>query len=164
MLSNPHYVHPGIAETWDRVGDALERQATPGERPRRLFCTRHDSEVRPCRNTGEVEALFAAHGFTVVHPAEHSLPEQVALFRSAEVVAGFAGSGLFQLCFAREPKRVITLGSTRYSARNEYLIAAVRGHTIEAVRSRPEEDHYHSGFTVDFAREGHHLEAVLASL
>ncbi len=163
MLSNPQYVHPRITETWDRVGDTLAREATGLEHSPRIFCSRRLSK-RACRNTDEVEEVFAAHGFAVVYPEDFGLGDQVEMFRTAEVVAGFAGSGMFQLCFARDPKRVITLSSSRYNARNEYLIASVRGHTIDAITSEPEEDDFQSPFTFDHDREGRHLARVLADL
>ena len=38
MFSNPNYVHPAVADTWRRVGDALAATATGGPRPERIFC------------------------------------------------------------------------------------------------------------------------------
>ena len=96
------------------------------------------------------------------------------MFRQAEVIAGFAGSALFNLCFCTSPKRVVMIAPDSYLERNEYLIASVLGHEIDLVWCktdvRPpqnaEEDigDFKAGFTFDFAREGVYLNAVLASL
>ncbi|WP_408897876.1 glycosyltransferase family 61 protein [Nocardioides sp. R1-1] len=163
MLSNPHYVHPRIAETWDLVGDRLAAQAQPRAWPRRIFVGRRERKRR-CHNAAEVEAQFRAHGFEVVHPEDHSLGDQVRMFRAAEVVAGFGGSGLFQLAFVAEPTRVVEVVSDAYHARNELLIAAVRGHRIDTIVCRADRRAFQSPFRYDDAREGPLLRTVLASL
>jgi hypothetical protein len=89
----------------------------------------------------------------------------VALFRGSEVIGGFAGSGLFTTCFAPIPKRIISVGSERYLARNEYQIASVLGHSIDAVHCRPEDPKtFQSSFVFDHEREGPFLAEVFASL
>ena len=85
-----------------------------------------------------MEALFADHGFTVVHPEDHSLPDQARMVRDAEVVAGFAGSGMFQIALAGGPKHVVLVGSESYTASNEYLISSVVGHRLDLVLCRPD--------------------------
>lgn len=138
LLSMPHFVHPRIAETWRRVGDALVEQAPEREYPRRIFCTRLNRK-RACRNAGEVERLFAEHGFEILLPERHSVAEQARLFREAEVIAGYAGSAMLSAIFATEPKHLITLTSTRYRPNNEYLIASVLGHRLDEVYGPPVE-------------------------
>ncbi len=58
MFSMPSYVHPDIADTWDRIGDALERRATVPPSGRRVFMTRRPGSNRWCHETPEVEQLF----------------------------------------------------------------------------------------------------------
>lgn len=163
MFCNPHYVHPAIAGTWDAVGDRLAACAEPRAWPRRIFVTRREAKRR-CHNAEEVEAQFLAHGFEVVHPEDHPLGDQVRMFRDAEVVAGFGGSGLFQLAFVPTPLRVIEVVSDAYHARNELLIAAVRRHRIDTVVCRADEPTMQSPFRYDDAREGPFLRETLAGL
>ncbi|MFB9768066.1 DUF563 domain-containing protein [Nocardioides kongjuensis] len=125
MFSNPHYVHPQVAEVWRRAGDRLAAQAEALSRPRRIFVSRRLAN-RSCRNREDVEQVFVDHGFEVVFPEELSLAEQVQMFRAAGVVGGFAGSGMFQLAFVTEPTRAIQVVSAPCRPRNEYLISAVR--------------------------------------
>ncbi|WP_019144455.1 glycosyltransferase family 61 protein [Aeromicrobium massiliense] len=173
MFSQPRYVHPEITAVWDLLGDSLASRAS-GTRPAtRLFVSRRDHLLRACRNVDEVERWFEDRGFQVVFPEEHSLPDQVAMFRGAEAVAGFAGSGLFNLAFVPRPTRVFTIGHRSYDARNEYLIAAARGHELTSVWSTPEiahpanawsNDAFRSPFTFDFDDEGRFLARELDRL
>lgn len=174
MLSMPNYVHPDLKETWTKVGRTLAASASLLDNPRRIFCSRRPTyKRRRCHNVADVESLFAGEGFDVIHPEDLSMADQAKLFRGAEVVAGFSGSGLLNVGLCELPKRVIMISPTSYRATNEYLMAAVMGHTIDIVWCqsdvpRPENgwnrDASRSGFTFDFDREGMHLKAILASL
>ncbi len=164
LLCNPDYVHPRIVDTWDSVGDNLAARATLADLPGRIFVGRR-TDKRACRNGAALEARFADHGFTVVYPEEHPLADQVALFRGAQVIAGYVGSGLFTTCFVKEPTPVIAIGSSRYSPRNEELITAVRGQPLTMITSRPDDKtDLHSSYEFDFSREGRMLDRVLAEL
>ncbi len=164
MLCNPEYVHPRITGIWRQVGDTLAAAASPGARPGRIFCSRRLLK-RACVNTPEVEEIFARHGFEIVFPEDLSLPDQVELFRRADVVAGFAGSGMFQLGLVTEPKRVVMVTSEAYSAQNEYLFAALLGHEIDSVTCRVAgQRRFQAPFVFDHEREGPWLESILASL
>lgn len=168
LWSMPKYVHPAVVETWDRMGAALLAQAGTPVTGHRIFCSRrHDK--RACQNRAEVEALFAAHGFDVVFPEEHPLPDQVALFHDADVVAGFAGSGLFTVQFSDRPKHLVVLRPDTYGPSNEYMIAAARGHRLDLVTSRAHvprgsASSFRSDFTVDLEAEGRWLRDRLAEL
>jgi capsular polysaccharide biosynthesis protein len=172
MFSNHEYVHPDIQQVWDSVSDRLVAQAPDRDYPTRIFCSRGTSK-RACRNSGQVEELFAAHGFEIILPERYPLAQQVALFRSAQVVAGFAGSAMLTLALSREPKRVLLVSSRSYIAQNEYMIAAVMGHEVDVAYCRPDRlmrpdrfrrRRYHSDFTFDPDREGTFLERSFASI
>ncbi|THJ01423.1 glycosyltransferase family 61 protein, partial [Nocardioides sp.] len=160
MFSHPQYVHPRIAETWLSVGDALAAQAEPRDWPRRFFAARRTGK-RACENGAEVEAQFAQRGFEILYPEDFTLGEQVQLFRNAEVIAGYAGSGLFQIAFVPDPKRVIMIGAETYRPRNEYLMAAVHGHRVDSVICRSEGRGLQSSYRYDDEREGPFLRGIL---
>ncbi len=173
MFSLPDYVHPDILEIWRRVGDHLASQATPRERPRRLFCTRAPGLKRSCNNAHQVEAMFEEYGFEVVRPEQFPLPEQVSMFRSAEAIGGFAGSALFTSALCPSPIKLFTVAPTSYTARNEQLIAAAVGHELVSAWSRPDVEHppgewtmeaFGSGFDFDFDSEGVFLREHLERL
>ena len=172
MFSMPQYVHPRITETWDAVGQALLTRVTASQFSKRTFCSRrHDK--RPCLNRTEVEELFASYGFEIVFPEDLPLPDQVAMFHAADVIAGFAGSAMFTTLFTDRPKHLILVAPDTYRPRNEYMIAAVRGHRLDRVIGRTPEilpdgvsprRPLRWPFSVDLAREGRWLEDVLRRL
>jgi capsular polysaccharide biosynthesis protein len=173
MFGMPAYVHPAIAPTYTAIGTALaDRAADVRFGPTRVFFSRRPGK-RTCHNAAEVEALFAANGFAVMFPEDRPLAEQARLVRDADVVAGFAGSGMFQVAFAGGPKHVVLVGSDSYTASNEYLISSVVGHRLDLVLCRSDRPRagkrfdnasYQADFTFDADREGVFLREVLASL
>jgi capsular polysaccharide biosynthesis protein len=131
----------------------------------------HDK--RGCLNREEVERLFTEHGFQVVAPEEHPLSVQAHLFHDAKVVAGFAGSGMFNVMFSDRPgKHIITVGSELYRAVNEYMIGAVRGHRLDiafcdSTLRIPEptgKQRRTAPYVFDAEREGRWLEGILREL
>lgn len=143
---DPFYAHPGIAAIWDRL---RERMVEPGqESPERIFVTRHEGG-RPCRNVEAVEALFADAGFAIVHPVGLTQPEQATLFAGARVVAGFAGTGMFNLAYAHRAEQVVVLSQESYDARNEHLFAAVHGAAIDYFFSPAEIAHPEGGWSYE---------------
>lgn len=168
MWSQPEFVHPAVRETWRRVGDALVATATVREDwPRRIFCSRRIAK-RGCVNGDQLEAEFRGAGFDIVFPEDYSLGDQVALFRNAEVIAGYAGSGMFQALFVPEPTHVIQVASEAYFPRNEYLIAATLAHRLDSVVCRAEpfagKKAMHAPFRYDPDREGPFLRELLADI
>jgi capsular polysaccharide biosynthesis protein len=167
MFSMPAYVHPRITETWDAVGSALRSRATERDYPARIFCTR-EHDKRECTNRAEVEELFASYGFEVLLPEKLPLPDQVELFHRAEVVAGFAGSGMFTTMFRDRPQHLILVSPDTYGPSNEYMISAVRGHRLDLAighsASTEAGDSLEAPFTVDMTDEGAWLRDVLDAL
>jgi capsular polysaccharide biosynthesis protein len=173
MFSQPQYVHPDLGDVWATVSDALSARAGAAERPLRFFCSRRHGK-RACHNTDEVEQLFVDHGFTIVFPEDHSLADQAAMFRDAEVVAGFAGSAMFNLLFCTTPTKVLMVASENYWAQNEYMISSVAGHDLTVAWCRPDVPRvpgagfdpktFHSPYTFDLDREGRLVLEVLQAL
>jgi capsular polysaccharide biosynthesis protein len=128
-LENPVYVAPEMREVYARLLAGLPDEGGP--RPERLFISRRAEKyaARWCVQTPEIEQWFAARGFEVVYPEDLSYAQQARMFASAKVVAGFAGSGLFNMMFAPDARVVIISGDS-YVARNEQLIAAVNGNEV----------------------------------
>jgi capsular polysaccharide biosynthesis protein len=121
--AEPYSIHPSLIETWDRLAGALVQPDIegPGER---IFVSRPAGQMnRDCRNTEEVEEIFRRFGFAVIYPETLSLEEQATIFARAKVVAGFGGSGLLSLFYARQVETVIVLNQEGYTARNEYIVS-----------------------------------------
>lgn len=171
LFHNPLYVDPCIDQIWATIGHALR---TPGPgRAARIFVPRAENLQRRCRNSSAVEELFTAHGFVTVYPERLSLGEQVDVFASAEVVAGYAGSALFNSIYSRPGGTRIVIAPDTYNASNEYLISSVKGDVVhhfwcDADVRHPEGGSsaaaFHSDFAFDFHRDGQNLEKVLKNL
>jgi len=170
MFYNGRFAHPELVGIWDRLREALRPEHPTAGLPARLFVDRPPDGLRPCRNAAEVVRLFTEHGFHVVRPENLSLGEQVELFARAEVVAGFAGSGLFNAMYAERPQRMIVIGSSSYRARNEWTIAATKGGdyhhffgpaelTEQLLRTKGRG--FQAPFAVDLDRDGPALRALL---
>ena len=127
MWALPTHVHPDIADLWQTIGERVAARAPEVTHAPRIFLSRRQAR-RGCRNVGEVEALFATYGFEIVHPEDLPLPAQIKMFREAEVIAGFAGSGMLtNMQVVQTPRHVIVLAPTSYPSRNEYMICAEPG-------------------------------------
>jgi capsular polysaccharide biosynthesis protein len=139
--AEPHYVHPGIAEVWERIGSGLRRHESDIATSPRIFVSRSDATAnnnRVCRNRTQVECRFADRGFTILYPERHPLPDQARLFREARVVAGFGGSALFNVMHTRRLEALLVLNHSGYFPRNEHLFAAVKGGESHYFWSRPD--------------------------
>jgi len=169
MWALPTHVHPDIADLWQTIGERVAARAPEVTHAPRIFLSRRQAR-RGCRNVGEVEALFATYGFEIVHPEDLPLPAQIKMFRAAEVIAGFAGSGMFNMQFCPTPRHVIVLAPTSYPSRNEYMICAAAGHRLDYVWSTPDPEEVqgpkpqYAGFRFDFENEGVFLREVLDGL
>ncbi|WP_342150514.1 glycosyltransferase family 61 protein [Methylorubrum sp. SB2] len=87
------------------------RRTPPGTR--RLLISRSDNadtrNRRTLRERAELEARAHARGYEIVRPERLSVPEQVALFRSAATIVGEYGSGLHGSLFAPSGATVVSL-------------------------------------------------------
>jgi capsular polysaccharide biosynthesis protein len=167
---DPIYVHPEITEVWDRLRERMVEPAAHS--PELIFVTRSGG-ARACRNLADVERVFADAGFAVVHPGGMTLPQQATLFAGARVVAGFAGTGMFNLAYAHAAQHVVVLSQDSYDARNEHLFAAAHGAAIDYFFSPADIAHpaggwsyeaFHSPWSFDFDRHGDALDALLRGL
>jgi capsular polysaccharide biosynthesis protein len=180
----PHYVHPDLLGVWDRLRDSFlaEAAATEGgiagdfgrSGGQRIFVSRQDITAnRSCRNTRDVEAFFAGHGYDVVYPELYDLAQQAAIFDRAEVIAGFGGSAMFNVMFSRGHRAVILLNHEAYTARNEHLYLALLGGDVHYFWSTPDVSHpvdgwsreaYYSSWAFDFERNTDALTDVITGL
>ncbi|WP_019136649.1 glycosyltransferase family 61 protein [Cellulomonas massiliensis] len=128
QFENPHYVDPDLARVWAALSAGLPPVAPPVV-AEKIFVSRRPSGKRDCLQAPELEQLFADAGFAVVFPEQYPYAEQRALFAQARVVAGFAGSGMFNMMFA-PGARVIVISGDSYTAANEELFAAANANDI----------------------------------
>lgn len=165
-FENPRWVAPELGDTWDAVRAGLPDRGSDLDK---IFVSRRPARSRNCLNVQEVEDFFVARGFTVIFPADHDFLDQVAIFAHARVIAGFAGSGLFNAIFA-PAAHLIVLAGNGYSALNEYLIASVRGQDLDyfwgesSIRQAAglfSSAAFAADFTIDLSRHGEALATLL---
>lgn len=171
QFSNPHWVDPEISAVWREIGASIADSSAMTHS--KIFVSRKQEAVRSCNNTAEVEALFSHHGFKVIFPEKMSIQEQVQLFAKADVIAGFGGSGLFNMMYSESPGTRIILAGETYIAMNEYLISAALGDSIHYFWCASDKSYppgrwtaeaFRSNFTFDFTRDGAALDELLSAL
>lgn len=122
------YVSEAIRPTYRRLRQGIERVESPGGEL--VFLSRTPGLWRECVNGSELEDYFVSRGFSVHQPELYTLAEQAALFREARVVAGYAGSQFCGQLFSAKPLQLICFTNTSFRSTNEFMMAAVLGHTL----------------------------------
>jgi len=143
-----HFVHPVILDTWKRLREELvQKDVASAER---IFVSRQrGAENRAVRNLLEVERYFADRGFEVVYPEELSTKGQATVFGNAKVIAGLAGSGMFNMLFADRLEKVILLSQDSYSARNEHIYASLLADEFHYFWSPADQEQVHGKFSLE---------------
>lgn len=167
QLENPSYIDPDLTRIWRRLADNLPPGAPASAD--KIFVSRRWSDKRHCLQTAEIERYFADEGFAVIFPEDHPYADQKMMFARARVIAGFGGSGMFNIMFAPHAKVVLISGSS-YNAENEYLIAAANGNELHYFWGESEIamppgrfslDAFTSNFTFDLRRHRQALRTAI---
>ena len=108
---------------------------------RKLFLSRARTARRRVVNEDEVFAVFAAHGYELVHPETLSVREQIALFAQASHIAGSGGAALTNMLFMPPGGHVLMLNN-RYipeHARSLYFgpLTQACGHSFRILSGEP---------------------------
>jgi len=115
-------------DVFDRIADRLLADHEPGgPLPARVYLSRSRLNARRKRqatNEEHVESMLGKQGFAIVHPQELSIPDQVAIMRGAEVIAGCDGSGLHMSAFARPGTKLLAIDSR--TVPNQFLVDQAR--------------------------------------
>jgi capsular polysaccharide biosynthesis protein len=115
---------PRCLDVLDRLGAGIGPMEGA---PERLYVARLDSPNRVLRNEAEVTDALERNGFVTLVPGFHSLRDQIALFKSAQVVVGAHGAGLTNLAFCRPGTTVLELIQSNYPNACVNRIARGRG-------------------------------------
>lgn len=76
---------------------------------RKIYLSRRGQTVRSMTNEADVEEMMIDLGFAIIHPERMSLEERIRVIRDAETIVCPGGSGLFNLVFAVNCRRVLDL-------------------------------------------------------
>lgn len=130
------FAFPEAAEVWRRIAATVE----PGEH-RRVYLsrTRFNAQLRAngdhvrtsAARDHTVDRVFLEHGFTLAHPEELSIADQIALTAGAHLVAGASGSGLHLSVFSPPGTGVVQVADARLRDRPlpaQRILDTVCGH------------------------------------
>ena len=103
--------HVRLRETFAKIREVLTRPVVA----ERVYLSRARlPELRQrIANEAAVEAAFEQHGFTIVHPQEVSIADQISMYANCRVLAGLSGSALHNVVFCRPKTLLIDIHDTR---------------------------------------------------
>lgn len=81
---------------------------------KRFFCSRKNHDR--ISNQSQVKEMFRANGFDIVFPEDISLQEQMAIFKSDNLVVSSSGSIVHNILFGRPNTRFVEIGDQRSSS------------------------------------------------
>ncbi len=165
----PHYIHPQALDIYQRMGDHLYDSQAPSYE--RVFISRAvQTPRRTCHNATAVDEFFSDRGFEIIYPETLDLSVQASIFANAKVIAGFGGSAMFNMMFARNLQTAIVVTHEAYTARNELLFASLFDCDLHYFWSTPDVPHpvggwsgaaFESNWTFDFERNASGLGQLL---
>jgi capsular polysaccharide biosynthesis protein len=142
--------------------DRAALQAAPGSGGA-IFLSRGAGSQRRLVNRARIEAIAAEHGLAVMRPEDLSLTDQIALFTSADILAGEYGSALHNVIFAGAGAAVCALrGTSRHPSLVQSGIATALAQEVGYVFGATEGGEAEQAFCVE---EAHfHLALELLQL
>lgn len=114
------FIHPLAREAFSRMG-RLGVSSSPT--PERVFISRARIGRRRLVNEAAIEAIFAGHGFHIVHPELLPIEEQIALFGKAAMIAGLGGSAMHNTVFSPPETKVLLVSSLDWFVKTDVLIS-----------------------------------------
>lgn len=94
--------------------------------PKRFYIIR-DGYTRGVVNEMEVRELFTSRGWALIAPEKLSIPDQIALFRDAEAIAGLHGSAFTNLLWCLPGTSVLELVPENFMAGAFEWLARING-------------------------------------
>ena len=94
--------------------------------PKRFYILR-EGYTRKIANEEEVRAFFTSRGWTLIAPEKLSMPDQIALFRDAEAIAGLHGSALTNLLWCSPGTSVLEFAPENFMAGAFEWLARING-------------------------------------
>lgn len=121
-LGVEQYVTPTATRLWGRIRDRCA--ARDISLPDRIYLTRSSMPTRRLLNEATVEQIFERHGFTIVRPELLTVAQQMALVSNALLIAGPAGSAMFNLAFQGRLRSAFILAREARLQLTELLLCA----------------------------------------
>jgi hypothetical protein len=133
MMQADYSLHPAMNSAVRALLQCSPSRPMPaaGGYPARLYLSRTRMPgPKRIENEEEVEDTMSRLGFTILHPQEMSLPDQIAHYRSARVMAGEFSSALHNALFMNQGTGVVSIN---FFNAYQSAIARLRQQTIAFV-------------------------------
>jgi hypothetical protein len=121
-LGVEQYATPTASRLWAKIRDRCATRDI--SMPDRIYLTRSGMPTRRLLNETAVEQIFERHGFTIVRPELLTVAQQMALASNALLIAGPAGSAMFNLAFQGRLRSAFILAREARLQLTEMLLCA----------------------------------------
>jgi len=118
---------PYARENWLWVKQLAAEYLKPFEPKKKIFINRPASTGRHIANFQELKPIIEAEGFEVVEMEKLSVPDQIALFSSAAVVASIHGAAMANLVFCDSRCKVLEITAGNSINAHYYWLASSLG-------------------------------------
>ncbi|MCL1801194.1 MAG: glycosyltransferase family 61 protein [Promicromonosporaceae bacterium] len=130
------FVEPEALKVWDTVAEAAPKSNGPYPEKMFLSRTRFQHDAFPVANDQQLDQAMESLGFSVIHPQELPVAQQIALARGAKVISGVQGSAMHVAAFARNGTHIIEFDRQESTNPNgtQLAIAAAREQPFAFIR------------------------------
>lgn len=144
----------------DYLNELAEQVAPAG--PDRIYLSRNAFRRRRLANEDELLPVLTAHGYTVLHPEQLTLRDQIAHFRAASFVVGNMGAAMANLVFSPPGVSVLSLATERMAHDYFYDIVCHKSGRYRGIQGRAAEDP--PTLAADFVVDAQQVEGGLSWL
>ncbi|WP_347139425.1 glycosyltransferase family 61 protein [Paracoccus sp. SSK6] len=118
-------VYPQALEVYDKICRLRHLSDVP--KVERLYISRTKTKGRKLGVEPEIERWFSDNGFSIVHPQDLKIEDQIALFSGAKMIAGTAGSAMHNAVFSPPETKILIIGSSGWLHLADIFISPVEG-------------------------------------
>lgn len=120
MVQRRRYLDPACLDVFDRIRSLS--WTSKADIKSRIYISRSKAPGRQLVNEKDVEAIFEQFGFTIIHPQELQIEDQIKLFANAELIAGSGGSAMHNTIYSSDTSKVLILCSPTWMVLADSLI------------------------------------------
>ncbi len=136
MIQRRRFVDPTGRDIFQRVKSLanLSKQIDT----RRIYVSRSRAQGRGLKNEIIIEKIFEDFGFTIIHPQDLPMIDQIKIFRDAKMIAGTGGSAMHNAIYSGNDAKILILATENwfvladsFICKEEGQLGYVFGKTIE---------------------------------
>lgn len=125
MIQRRRYLDPLVRDLFSRVGKLAYNSKQVSIN--RVYISRTKMAGRDLENEMEVEILFEKYGFTIIHPQELSIEDQIKIFRDARYIAGTGGSAMHNAIYSENNSKVLIISNETWFVLADSFICQEEG-------------------------------------